>query len=96
MSEGATEQMGEMWKYDPDYHRMADYLGLDVHARQDYGLAQKISIIRDWAGMQGKNDTTTEALGALQKLKHQLGTNIQGKELIHDMYEHIRLGMALS
>lgn len=88
-----TEPVGEPWRYNQDYHRVSDFIGVDRHAREDYGIAQKVSLIRDWAGLQGKDDSTEAALTAIQKLKKQMGVPYQGKALVDEMYQHIRLDM---
>lgn len=93
MSDGYTEPVGEAWKYNQDYHRVSEFLGVNKYDRDDYDVAKKVSLIRDWAGLQGKDDSTESALSAIQKWRQKSGIPYQGKQLIHELYQHIRLDM---
>lgn len=90
---GRSEPLGDAFRYNPDYHRVAEFLGVDKYDREDYGTASKISIIRDWAGIQSKSETTEGALLAIDDLRKQLGFQFIGKPLVNEMYKAIRLEM---
>ena len=85
---GATEPVGEQWKYDQEYHHMSDFLGVDKYERDDFELVKKISFLRDWAG---KNPQ--EALGKINDLRKSLGYNTQGKTLVNQLFHNVRLKM---
>lgn len=93
MSEGYSEPVGEAWKYNQDYHRLSEFLGVSKYDRENYDTAKKVSLIRDWAGLQGKDDSTESALKAIQDWKRKAGIPYQGRELIHELVQHIRLDM---
>lgn len=86
------EPLGETWQYHPEYHKMASFLGLDQHDRQDFGVAKKVSLIRDWAGIKGK-DTIDDALKTVDGVRKGIGTQARGKTLIDQLFQHIRLDM---
>jgi len=86
-----SEPLGETYKYNPDYHRVADFLGVDRNDRLDYSLASKLSFIRDWAGIEAKNGNTDEALWKMHDLRKKLGVNSVGKPLVDEMFKYIRL-----
>lgn len=83
-----TEPVGENWKYNPEYHRLCDFLGINVFDRNEYTLAQKLSVIRDWAG---EKKSINDALWTIKGLQKKLGIQGEGKPLIHQLYEYIRL-----
>lgn len=87
MEQTNTEPVGEAWKYDPDYHRMSDYLGVDKYEREDYELAKKMSFLRD----STKSKTSEEAMSKLTALRKQLGFNTQGRTLVDQLWQHVRL-----
>lgn len=90
----STESLGDAWKYDPEYNQVAKLLGLDVYEREDFEVAKKISLLRDYIDLlDGKVESTTEALDKIVELKKNLGTNNQGTTLLGELYEHARLGM---
>lgn len=86
-----VEPVGEAWKYDQDYHRMADFLGLSVYDRQDYRTAQKVKALKTLAGERtGKEDVTT-VLTEVAKLQKTIGYHGVGKELINQLYQNMRI-----
>lgn len=90
MDESYSEPVGETWKYDPDYHRVSDYLGVDAFDRQDVKLAQKVSTLRDWASQHSKSESIEDNVAALNDLRHKVGSNNLGKTLIDELYQHLR------
>ncbi len=41
MSEIRAEVMGDGWKYDPNYNRMCEFLGVDKYDRDNFDIAKK-------------------------------------------------------
>jgi hypothetical protein len=82
-----VEPVGEAWKLDPDYHKVSDFLGVNVYDRQDAELAKKVYALKDWAGGKNIND----ALWKMRGLQKELGHQFIGKPLILEMYKTIRL-----
>lgn len=90
-SQGQTEALGESWKYDADYHRAADFLGISVYDRQDHKTAQKIATLSDWASHKtGKSDITS-VLTEVAKLQKSIGYNGIGKSLVDQLYQNVRI-----
>lgn len=79
----------DSWKYNQDYHRVADFLGLDVYDRQDYRLAQKVSYLVDRVRQQ--DEPMVEAISRLHQVRKKMGINTKGQTLLHQMYEYLRL-----
>ena len=46
---GCNMPRDDVYKYDPEYHRFADYMGVDIHKRKDLKIANKLSLLFDWA-----------------------------------------------
>lgn len=88
-----SEPVGETWQYHPEYHKMASFLGLNQYDRQDYEVAKKISLLRDWAGMKSKKDSTEEAMSFIDGTRRKVGTQAQGKTLVEQLFQHARLEM---
>ncbi len=81
------EPIGEAWKLDPEYHKVSDFLGVNVYDRNDFELAKKVYALKDWAGGKTINDT----LWKMRGLQKELGHQFIGKPLITEMYKYIRL-----
>lgn len=79
-----------LWKYDPDYHRLAEFLGVDRFDREDFEIAKKIALIADWAGFNKGKDVIA-AQESVTKLRHKLGVQFVGKPLVTELYKIIRL-----
>lgn len=90
---GYSEPLGDTFQYNAEYQRLAEHLGVDKYERDDYGIASKLSIIRDWAGIAGKSDTPEEALATINGLRKKVGTTHLGRPLVDELYRHIRLDM---
>lgn len=85
-----SEPIGDSFQYDPDYHRMSNFLGVDQHERGDMKIAEKISALKDWAQSQHKSGELNDTLSALHELRRKVGTQSQGKTLINELYQHLR------
>lgn len=86
-----SEPLGDAWKYDPEYNRVAEFLGVDRFKREDYDVAKKISTIRDYLDLNGKLSRIDQVLSSIQKIKKSLGSNTQGELLVNELYQHARL-----
>jgi len=78
---------GVPFRTNPDYHKMADFLGLKNEDRLDEEVAQKISYIRDFT----KADNEIEAMVKIKEIKRMLGEPTQGKLLVNKLYQYVRL-----
>lgn len=85
------EEVGEVWKYDPKYHRVADFLGLDFTDRQNYKVWQKVSYLMDAASKKSKSSDVVDHMHQINKLRKNLGIQAQGETLINSLYEMTRL-----
>lgn len=87
MDQPYSEPLGETWKYDPEYHRVSEFLGVNQYDREDSDLHKKVSAIRDWTG--GKN--LNEQLLKIEDIRKKSGHQFIGKPLINALYQNIRL-----
>ena len=78
---------GDAFKLDPDYHKMADLLGLKDDERMDIELAQKLAFIREFTGEKEEVD----ALLKVKQMIRDLGIPTIGKELTKTLYQYARL-----
>lgn len=78
---------GDAYKFDKDYHRMADLLALSYDERMDYTTAQKVSFIRDSI----KTANEDEAILKLQHYVRELGTTYRGNDLVKQLYQQMRI-----
>lgn len=79
------------YKYDPDYHRFSDFLGVDTGLRSDSDLAQKIATIYDWGKNKTNGKDRVDILMAIKDLKSYLGLNLEGETLVKKLYKWVRL-----
>jgi hypothetical protein len=73
-----------------EYHRVADFMGVDYNERQDPKLAEEIDTIYRWGQDMGGEDRI-KALMAVKNLQKALGFTDKGKEAIKKLYKWIRL-----
>ena len=78
---------GDAFKLDPNYHKMADLLGLKDEDRLDIGLAQKVAFIRDFTGEKEEVD----ALLKVKQMIRDLGITTVGRDLTKTLYQYARL-----
>lgn len=69
----------DTYKYNPEYHQMADFLGVDPELRMDIEIAQKIAFLRDFTSEKEEVDAKLK----LKNIMRELGVNMKGKELIN-------------
>lgn len=77
----------DTYKYNPEYHQMADFLGVDPELRMDIEIAQKIAFLRDFTSEKEEVDAKLK----LKNIMRELGVNMKGKELINHLYRYARL-----
>lgn len=77
--------------FDPKFHRLADFLGVDKYKRDDPKLAQKVAFLSDWAEDNSKSDDFPVILKTLIGLKKDLGTTLRGETLVRELYKWTRL-----
>jgi hypothetical protein len=82
-----TFTRGDEYKLDPNYHKMADLLGLKDDERLDVDIAQKLSFLRDFTGEKEEVD----ALLKVKQMIRDLGISSRGKELTKTLYQYARL-----
>lgn len=90
MDQPTQEVVGESWKYNPDYHKMTDFLGVDVYDRDKFEIANKVSFLADWAAEKGAKDFD-QALGQINRVKKETGSQLRGKSLVNELYHYVRL-----
>lgn len=86
-----AEPLGDIWKYDPEYNRAADFLGIDKHQREDVKVAKKLSFLVDWALASSKSTKQEDALWTINDLRKKLGINSQGETMLGQLFEFVRL-----
>lgn len=77
----------DIWRYDPNYQRMARFLGLTHEESMDERMASKISFLRDFTNEKDE----VEAIGKIKGIVKGLGVTFRGRELIDHLYEYARL-----
>lgn len=90
-NQGSHEPVGEQWQLNPDFHKMSDFLGVNVYDRNDYELAKKVYALKDWAMEKSKGKSINDALWQMRGLQKELGHQFIGKPLITEMYKYVRL-----
>lgn len=85
------EQPSDSWKYNPEYHRTAEFLGIDKYDREDYETANRVAFLVDWAKEQNNNDDYLKAVVKLDELRRDLGVTYQGRLLVNSLYQQVRV-----
>lgn len=85
MTPSMTE--GEAYRFDPKYHRMTDFLGLQEGDKFDTDTANKIAFIRDFTGEKSE----TDAMIKIKKIIRKMGIPVKGKELVKTLFQYARL-----
>ena len=44
--------VGDSFKFDPTYHHISDYLGVDPYDREDISTANKVNVIREMRAVE--------------------------------------------
>ena len=86
---------GVEYKYNVEYQRFCDDLGIDKYKRDGFEVAQKVSLIYDWAKEQVGSEDGNKISLAIRDLVRTLGIqNIQGELLADNLFRWIRIDMA--
>jgi len=83
----ADDLVGDEWKYNEDYHKTANFLGVDKYDRNDLEVAKRLSFIRDWAEKKNKKNPYDQ----IYQLRKRLGVQDIGPTLVNQLFQHLRL-----
>jgi hypothetical protein len=83
----------DTYKYNPNYHMFADFMGLDRNKRMDHRIAQKLMLLYDWASRQAGKDSINSVINHIGKTKKDMGVSHTGKLLVDTMYQQVRLSI---
>lgn len=86
-----ADNFRDSFLYDPNFHRFADFMGIDKYARDDYNISKKILFLYEWGRRKVQSDDFIDVLKAVTGLKKDIGTTTKGKTLVDDMYKWARL-----
>lgn len=76
--------------FNPQYHRLADFMGIDKFEREDYETATKLLKLYEW-GLAKTDGEFTSILKEVTKMKRDLGLTLRGNDLVKEMYKWVRL-----
>ena len=79
------------YKYNPTYHRFADFFGVDKFKKDDPDVAKKLSVLYDWGAKKSGSDNYVDVIKELIKFQKSLGNTARGKTLVDDMYLWARI-----
>jgi len=85
------EEVGEMWKYDRGFHRLADFLGVDREKRNDARMAKKMFYLIERASIKAKSKDIIKIMNQIDKMRKDTGESYQGELLINRLYQDQRL-----
>lgn len=85
------DNLKDQFLYKPEFHRFADFLGVDKHLREDYSLSSKMLFLYEYGSKKANSDDFIDVLRAVTKMKKDLGNNTRGETLVKDMYRWARL-----
>jgi hypothetical protein len=88
---GANNVQNVNYMDQPDYHRVAEFLDIGYEDRKDEKMAQKLSVLYDWAKEETGSDDRIKRLEAIKGLQKRLGIWQTGKETIKQLYQYVRL-----
>jgi len=77
----------------PDYLRMANFLGLSRDSREDLSIAEKVDFLAEWARRKTNSDNQTDWMIALKDLQKKLGLNVRGRTLVNELFKYTRLSL---
>lgn len=87
----ATERPPDDYKYNPEFHRFSEFLGVDRDERVENKIANQISVIYDWGKEVVGKDDRVEVSMAIKQLIDNLGIKYLGTDLVKRLYQYIRL-----
>ena len=74
-----------------DYHKMANFLGVNSDDRRDPKVAERIGFLGDWAKEICGSDDVSDHYAIVKQFIRDLGLPMVGKELIDRIYRFARL-----
>lgn len=86
-----SEPIGDQWKYNPEYNRVAEFLGIDRKAREGIDVVKKIAFLRDHFDPKEKVKDVSVILESFEKMRKSSGLNTQGETLLNELYQRARL-----
>jgi len=81
----------DSYKYSPDYHRFASFLGVDRLKRDNKKLADKMAVIYDWAKDKLGRDDPSAIINKVREYQNGLGVTFSGETLVNYLYRNARL-----
>jgi hypothetical protein len=78
-------------EYDPNYHRLASFLGISPYKRQDPTVNQKLILLHGWATKEAKSNDIVQITEKIHQLINDLGVQSRGKTLVDSLYRRIRI-----
>lgn len=85
---------GMEYKYNPEYHRFCDDLGIDKYRRDDSRIADKVALLYDWAKEQVGTEDGATISKAIADLTTKLGVQARGELLTDYLFRWVRMDMA--
>jgi hypothetical protein len=81
------------YRFNPTYHKVAEFLGVDKYKREDNNLANKIAFVYDWAENKIGSKNSTEIMSFLHQTMRDLGVQFRGASLVNYLYQMTRLNL---
>jgi hypothetical protein len=79
------------FKYNPTYHKFAEFLGVDKYKRENIEAANKMSFIYDWSKNIVGSESSTKIIKHVSDYIGELGIQFRGNELVNHLYQRARL-----
>lgn len=77
----------DAWKYNPDYYKMADFLGIKHEDKVDDEVARKVLYLKEFTG----SSNAVDAMYKIRSMIHQMGISSKGKDALIQVYRYARL-----
>lgn len=87
----AAKDSGIDYRFNPEYHRFCDDLGLERNGRENPSIANKVSYLYDWAKENSESEDGTKISAVIKDLTQKLGYSYRGEVLIDSLYQWTRL-----
>ena len=75
----------------PEFHNIADLLGLDAIDRVNPHMAKELVILYNWGMDKSKTDDPQKVLSFLNDYRRSLNVGLMGPDLVKYMYRNVRL-----
>lgn len=89
----ATDIFIDSYRYNPDYHRFADMMGVDRDSRNDIKVAKKMALLYDWASIDTGRKDLEGIVERIEGLRKEQGVSFMGHELVNYLYQKVRIHM---